>query len=176
MFRSLVLALTLIFATTAVAEAATNVAIAPLMQVAAKSKLNDAKQKYLDSKFGKEKDKLEKDVKAFQKKAAEFQKQAAALSDSARQQKGQELEKEARAIENRRQEFAKKAAPVEQKINQQIMEILGDACANFAKANGYDIIIDASTVLYATSAANIEEGLVEEVNKIWKEKGSKFKL
>lgn len=176
MFRSFVLALALVFATVTVAQAASNVAIAPLMQVAAKSKLNDAKQKYLDSKFGKDKEKLEKDVKAFQKKAGEFQKQAAALSDSARQQKAQELEKEARAIETRRQEFAKKAGPVEQKINQQILEILGDACANYAKANGYDIILDSAAVLYATSAANVEEGLVDEVNKIWKEKGSKFKL
>lgn len=176
MFRSLVLALALVFATTTIAEAASNVAIAPLMQVAAKSKLNDAKQKYLDSKFGKEKDKLEKDVKAFQKKAGEFQKQAAALSDSARQQKGQELEKEARALESRRQEFTKKAAPIEQKINQQIMELLGEACANYAKANGYDIVLDSATVLYATSAANIEEGLIEEVNKLWKNQGSKFKL
>ncbi len=176
MFRSLVLALALVFATTTVAQAASNVAIAPLMQVAAKSKLNDAKQKYLDSKFGKDKEKLEKDVKAFQKKAGEFQKQAAALSDSARQQKAQELEKEARAIETRRQEFAKKAGPIEQKINQQILEILGDACANYAKANGYDIILDSAAVLYANSAANVEEGLVDEVNKIWKEKGSKFKL
>lgn len=176
MFRSFVLALALVFATVSVAQAASNVAIAPLMQVATKSKLNDAKQKYLDSKFGKDKDKLEKDVKAFQKKAGEFQKQSAALSDSARQQKAQELEKEARAIETRRQEFAKKAGPVEQKINQQILEILGEACANYAKANGYDIILDSTSVLYATSAANVEEGLVDEVNKIWKSKGSKFKL
>lgn len=176
MFRSLILAFTLIFASVSAAEAASNIAMAPLMQVAGKSKLNEAKEKYLDSKFGKEKEKLEKDVKAFQKKAQEFQKQAAALSDSARQQKGQELEKEARALETRRQEFAKKAAPVEQKINQQILEILGDACANYAKANGYDMIIDSAAVLYATSAANVEEGLVDEVNKIWKEKGSKFKL
>ena len=147
-----------------------------LMQVADKSSLHDAKTKYLDSKFGKEKEKLEKDVKAFQKKAEEFQKQASALSDSARQQKGQELEKEARALESRRQEFTKKAAPVEQKINQQVLEILGKACENYAKANGYDLILDASNVLYANSATNIEEGLISEVNKIWKERGSKFKL
>lgn len=176
MFRSLILALALVFAAVTTAQAATNVAIAPLMQVADKSNLHDAKTKYLDSKFGKDKDKLEKDVKAFQKKAEEFQKQASALSDSARQQKGQELEKEARDLEKRRQEFTKKAAPVEQKINQQILEILGKACENYAKANGFDIVLDATTVLYATSAANIEEGLITEVNKIWKERGSKFKL
>ena len=176
MFRSLIFALALVFATVTAAQAATNVAIAPLMQVAEKSKLQDAKTKYLDSKFGKDKEKLEKDVKAFQKKAEEFQKQAAALSDSARQQKGQELEKEARALESRRQEFTKKAAPIEQKINQQILEILSQACSNYAKNNGFDIILDSGAVLYASSAANIEEGLVDEVNKIWKDKGSKFKL
>lgn len=176
MFRSFVLALALVFAAVTTAQAATNIAIAPLMQVANKSALHDAKTKYLDSKFGKDRDKLEKDVKAFQKKAEEFQKQASALSDSARQQKGQELEKEARDIEKRRQEFTQKAAPVEQKINQQVLEILGKACENYAKANGFDIVLDATTVLYASSAANIEEGLIAEVNKIWKERGSKFKL
>ncbi len=181
MFRSLILSLALIFGTvsaTSVANAAdsSKVAIAPLMQVAAKSELNKAKEKFLDSKFGKDKAKLEKEVKAFQKKAQEFQKQAAALSESARKQKGQELEKEARELEKRRAEFTKKAAPVEQKVNQQILEILGDACANYAKANGYDIILDASVVLYATSAANVEEGLISEVNKLWKSKGSKFKI
>lgn len=176
MFRSLIFALALVFATVTAAQAATNVAIAPLMQVAEKSNLQDAKTKYLDSKFGKDKSSLEKDVKAFQKKAEEFQKQASALSETARQQKGQELEKEARALETRRQEFTKKAAPVEQKINQQVLEILGKACENYAKANGFDIVLDASTVLYASSAANIEEGLIAEVNKIWKERGSKFKL
>ncbi len=143
MFRSLIFALALVFATVTAAQAATNVAIAPLMQVAEKSKLQD---------------------------------QAADLSDSARQQKGQELEKEARALESRRQEFTKKAAPIEQKINQQILEILSQACANYAKNNGFDIILDSGAVLYASSAANIEEGLVDEVNKIWKDKGSKFKL
>ena len=84
MFRSLIFALALVFATVTAAQAATNVAIAPLMQVAEKSNLQDAKTKYLDSKFGKDKSSLEKDVKAFQKKAEEFQKQASALSETAR--------------------------------------------------------------------------------------------
>ena len=56
MFRSFILALALVFAAVTTAQAASNVAIAPLMQVADKSSLHDAKTKYLDSKFGKDKE------------------------------------------------------------------------------------------------------------------------
>ena len=54
--------------------------------------------------------------------------------------------------------------------------VLRTACENYAKKNGYDMIIDASVVMFYVQANDVTSGLIDEVNKVWKSKGGKFNL
>ena len=65
---------------------------------------------------------------------------------------------------------------VQQALTAQMQDILATACANYGKQNGYDLIIDGGAVMYASDATNVTDGLVQEVNKVWKAKGGKFNL
>ena len=65
---------------------------------------------------------------------------------------------------------------MQQAINSQMNEVMRAACENYAKKNGYDMIIDASVVMFYVQANDVTSGLIEEVNKVWKSKGGKFNL
>ncbi len=154
---------------------AANLAVFNLTGVTQNSDAAKALEVYLDKTYGTERDKLMKDAEAIQKKTQEFQKQAAALSEKARKDKGTALEKEVRAFEERRTKFAQKIGPEQQKKQTEILELVRTACVNYSKANKLDILIDGSaSVAYASETVDVSQGILAEVNKLWKDKGGKF--
>ncbi len=154
---------------------AANIAVFNLTAVTQNSDAAKALETFLDSKYGTERAKLVKDAESIQKKTQEFQKQAAALSEKARKDRGTALEKEVRSFEERRAQFAQKIAPVQQQKQTEILEIVRTACVNYSKANKIDILIDGSaSVAYASETVDVSKGILAEVNKLWKDKGSKF--
>ncbi len=157
------------------AALAANIAVFNLTGVTQNSEPAKALEGFLDSKFGTERTKLMKDAETIQKKTEEFQKQAAALSESARKSKATALEKEVRAFEEKRAAFAQKIGPVQQAKQTEILDIVRAACVNYSKANKLDILIDGSaSVAYASETVDVSQGILTEVNKLWKEKGAKF--
>ncbi len=175
MFRSISLALVLsVFMFTA-AEA--KVAAAPFTMIIQESAMGKAANTLLESRIGSEQKKLEKEIVAFQKEAQEFQKQAAALSEKARIQKAKELDKTARGLDEKRTALGRKAEPLQQKINKEIFLVIQEATEVVAKDRNLDVILDAAPpVYYVANSVNLKDEILAEVNKIWKKKGSKFKL
>lgn len=158
------------------ALAAGKIGVANLAAVTAQSAPGQDAEKQLQSMFGKERTQLESQAAALNKKAEDLNKQAAALSEKARNDKAQELQTQARDLDAKSGAYTQRLSGVQQALTAQMQDVLATACANFAKKNGYDLIIDGAAVMYATDATNVTAGLVEEVNKVWKSKGSKFNL
>lgn len=173
--RSIIIALVLCLTVSAVAEA--KVAAAPFQVIVKDSDMGKEAEKVLDQRGGKDSKTLEADLKKFQQEVQDYQKQAAALSESARAQKQQALDKKARDLDARRNALAQKMGPIQQKINEQVAAVLQEATEVVAKERKLEIILDAAPpVYYVADAANIKDDLLKEVNKIWKKRGSKFKL
>lgn len=155
---------------------ATSIGIFSMASVADRSDVSQAMQKELQSSFGKTVESLEKEAADLQKRAADLQKQAAALSEKARVEKAQELEKAGRAFEEKRTALAEKMGPRQQAMQKEIVEILRLACENCAKSKKLDLILDStSSVAYASPSVDVTQDILDEVNKIWKSRGSKFK-
>lgn len=176
MIRSLSLALVLSLFMFSAAEA--KIAAAPFNQIIQTSEMGKAAGSLMDSKLGKQKQKIESEVAIFKKEAETFQKQVAALSEKARMQKSQELEKTMRDLDVKRNALAQSASQIQQKINDQISSIVLEATANVAKSKKLDMILDAVPpyAYYVSDSVNVEDEIRKEINKIWKKKGSKFKM
>ena len=107
---------------------------------------------------------------------ARRRKQSAALSEKARNERFQKIQKQAQELETKGTAYTQRLSRVQQAINSQMNEVMRTACENYAKKNGYDMIIDASVVMFYVQANDVTSGLIEEVNKVWKDKGGKFNL
>ena len=110
------------------------------------------------------------------KQAEDLRKQAAALSEKARNERAQKIQKMAQELETKGTAYTQRLSRVQQAINSQMNDVLRTACENYAKKNGYDMIVDASVVMFYVQANDVTSGLIEEVNKVWKSKGGKFNL
>lgn len=175
MIRSIGLALVLSLLIFSSAEA--KIGAAPFNQVIQESEMGKAAKTLMDSKFGKEQKALEGEYVGFQKEAQAFEKQAKALSEKARMQKAQELDRKARTIDAKRNAMGQKAAPIQQKLNETIFKIAYEATENVAKANKLDMIVDTSPpVYYISKSINVAEDILKEINKLWKQQGSKFNI
>ncbi len=170
---ALVFASTLLIANTALA---TEVGVFNMQEITSSSDIAKAAEKELSSTFGKETAALDKQAKDLQAKIAEFQKQAPALSEKARAEKAQALDKDGRAFEEKRIALANKINPRQQAMQAEIIEVIRVASENFAKEEGYDLIIDGTTtVVAALGKADVTDEVIDEMNKVWKSRGSKFK-
>ena len=176
MKRILPVAALLLMLSAVPAFAAGKIGVAQIDQITAQSDMGKESERLLNAQFGKERDSLDKEAQAFQKKVEDFQKQAAALSDKARMDKAQELDRLNRELMQKQDAYNRKVAPVAEQINTQVIQTLDQAIENFSKANGYDIIINAQAVVYATDATNVSSSILTEANKVWKSKGGKFKI
>lgn len=158
------------------ALAAGKIGVANLMAVTAQSQPGQEAEKQLQSMFGAERTQLEKQAADLNKKAEDLQKQAAALSEKARNDRAAEIQNQARDLDTKGAAFSTRLNGVQQAITTQLQDIVGTACANYAKKNGFDIIMDGAAVMFATESTNVADGLIAEINSVWKSKGGKFNL
>ena len=178
MIRSIIMALAICLTFSAPALADAKIAIINLVAITANSDVGKAADKELESRFGKERAALQKQGEALQKDMEKFQKQAAAMSDDARNKKGRDLQNRIQEFQKKEAALNQRIAPIQQNIDKQLIELLSEACSNYAKDHKYDLILNFNPSLtpYASEKINVSEGVLEEVNKLWKKKGSKFKL
>lgn len=158
------------------AQAADKIGVANPMRLSTQSDPGKEAEKQLNSMFGNERKQLESQSADLNKQAEELRKQAAALSENARNERAQKIQKKAQEIESKGAAYTQRLSRVQQEINSQMNEVLRTACENYAKKNGYDIIVDATVVMFYTKSNDVTAGLIEEVNKVWKSKGGKFKI
>jgi len=181
MLRRTVIALVMAFFCAAAvmpsqAEAAGKIGVANPMRLSNQSNPGKEAEKQLTAMFGKEREQLEKQGAALNKQAEDLRKQAAALSEKARNERAQKIQKQAQELDTKGAAYTQRLSRVQQSINSQLNEVLREACESYAKKNGYDMIVDGSVVMFYTKANDVTDELIEEVNKIWKTKGGKFKL
>ena len=158
------------------AEASGKIGVANPMRLSNQSNPGKEAEKQLTSMFGKEREQLEKQGAALNKQAEDLRKQAAALSEKARNERAQKIQKQAQELDTKGSAYTQRLSRVQQSINSQLNEVLREACESYAKKNGYDMIVDGTVVMFYTKANDVTDELIEEVNKIWKSKGGKFKL
>ena len=182
MLRRTVIALVVAFLFTAVAaapsqaDAAGKIGVANPMRLSSQSDPGKEAEKQLSNMFGKERQQLEKQGADLNKQAEDLRKQAAALSEKARNERAQKIQKQAQELDTKGTAYTQRLSRVQQAINSQLNEVLRAACESFAKKNGYDMIVDGTVVMFYTKANDVTDDLIEEVNKLWKSKGGKFKL
>ena len=180
MLRRTVIALVAAFfcasALPSLAEAADKIGVANPMRLSAQSAPGKEAEKQLSAMFGKEREQLEKQGAALNKQAEDLRKQAAALSEKARNDRAQKIQKQAQELDTKGAAYTQRLSRVQQAINSQLNDVLRAACESYAKKNGYDMIVDGTVVMFYTKANDVTDELIEEVNKIWKSKGGKFKL
>ncbi len=126
--------------------------------------------KKMEQTFGAERDALEKQSQALQKKAEAMQAQSAALSPEAKEDKKVEFLREQRAFQEKAQIFQRKVQAAEMRIRQEMAVLIAKASENFAKANGYTMIMDGASagVLYGAEKLDITKSMLKEVNSVWK--------
>ena len=181
MLRRTVIALVMAFFCAAAfmpsqAEASGKIGVVHPMRLQNQCNPGKEAEKQLTDMFGKEREQLEKQGAALNKQAEDLRKQAAALSEKARNERAQKIQKQAQELDTKGTAYTQRLTRVQQAINAQMNEVLREACEKFAKKNGYDMIVDASVVMFYTQGNDVTEGLIEEVNKVWKAQGGKFKL
>ena len=174
MLRRTVIALVMAFFCAAAlmpaqAEAAGKIGVANPIRLSNQSAPGKEAEKQLTSIFGKEREQLEK-------QGADLNKQAAALSEKARNERAQKIQKQAQELDTKGSAYTQRLSRVQQAIDAQLGEVLREACESYAKKNGYDMIIAGTAVMFYTKANDVTDELIDEVNKIWKSKGGKFKL
>ena len=181
MLRRTVIALVMAFFCAAAvmpsqAEAAGKIGVANPMRLSNQSVPGKEAEKQLTAMFSKEREQLEKQGAALNKQAEELRKQAAALSEKARSERAQKIQKQAQELDTKGAAYTQRLSRVQQALTSQLNEVLRSACESYAKKNGYDMIVDGTVVMFYTKANDVTDDLIEEVNKLWKSKGGKFKL
>ncbi|MBP3731144.1 MAG: OmpH family outer membrane protein [Mailhella sp.] len=152
------------------------IGVANPIRISTQSDPGKEAQRQLESMFGKERKQLEQQNADLNKQAEDLRKQAAALSDKARSERAQKLQKTAQELDSKGAAFAQRLQRVQQDINAQMNDVLLTASKNYAQKNGYEMIIDSQVVMFFTTPHDVTEGLIKEVNSVWKSRGGKFKI
>jgi outer membrane protein len=119
--------------------------------------------KRADEKFEKARKKkqseLDKKQKELQKYAAELDKQATVLKPDVLKEKKAELEKKFVALKELYLRLEKDLAGERAKLIEELLEQAGPHIEELAKAEGVDLIVDASAVVWANKAIDLTDEL-----------------
>ncbi len=144
-------------------------------EVLNKSELSKAFERTMQSKFGAERASLEKEEKALQASYESFQKQAPTLSQKAREEKQMDIMRRGRSLEEKRRNFAVRVQRQTAELNGAISRITIEAASNVAKKHKLDLILESSNgVAYVDTRMDMNSEMLNEVNRVWRDNGSKF--
>lgn len=143
------------------------------MGITANSDVGKAADKLLQDRFGKERTSLEKQGESLKKDMDQFRKQAAAMSEDARNKKGRDLQTRIQEFEKKQNDLNQRIAPVQGAVDKQLLEVLSEACSTYAKANGYDLILNynPSITPFASESVNVSEGSARRSQQNLEEEG-----
>ncbi len=153
----------LAFATTAFAELKVGVInVEQIIAQSAKGKQAknriDQKMKGIEAKL----QKMQKDLEKFQK---DMQKQSMALSKDAQAKKIEQYRSKLAAYEQLRRQSQEDFANAQKQIVEPVISLLVKTTQNYAKKNGYDLILNAkTTVLFATKQLDLTQSILKAFN------------
>lgn len=123
----------------------------------------------LKTSFDEMKGELDKRKQDVVKLRQEIQKQSLVLSQEAQIDKETEYKQKVREFQGLQQSYQKKMQIKEQKLTKPILEKLQTVIDDFAKARGYDLILDKknSGVIYQDDQVEVTDQIVKELNRVW---------
>lgn len=153
----------LAFATTAFAEMKVGVInVEQIIATSTKGKQAkariDQKMKGIEAKM----QKMQSDLERFQ---ADMQKQSMALSKDAQAKKLQEYRSKLMAFEQLRKQSQEDFSNAQKQIVEPVVSLLVKTTQQYAKKNGYDLILNAkTTVLFATKKMDLTSEILKAFN------------
>lgn len=119
----------------------------------------EAAQKGLDGKLA--------EIKALE---ADIEKRKMVLSDEERGKVMAEHDRQMRDAKRMREDVQQDLSKAEAEVMGRVNEFLRGVIIKFAKAQDYDLILDASTLLYISEKANVTEAVVAVADADYKKK------
>jgi len=176
MIRRIAVGLILCLVMAAPAAARTPAAVVDLTVVSQLSRVAIDADAQLFALFGTERAELEAIATELNAQYEELAIQASIMSESAINSKYQELQTRAAALDNQSMEYTQRLSVIQQSLTMQMQEVLNMACSNYAIRNDIDLILDGQAALYVLGSLDITTDIIEEVNRVWEARGSKFTL
>ena len=153
------------------AAAAPKIGVVDMQTVATTSDPAKSAKDQMEKKYGKERKALEDEGEKLRKKAEKL-KDPKSSEDAklAFLRSKQELDQKTRT-------FMRKVEQDEVKIRQEMVTLVFNATYNVAQRKQFTFVVDvtAGGVLYAEQSMDLTQDVLEEVNKLFKEQGSKPK-
>ena len=153
---------------TAQAGSSLVIGVVDMQTVATQSEPAKAARAELEDRYGQEKKELEDEGEKLRKKA-ETLKGPKVTEDTKLKflRSKQDLDQKTRT-------FMRKVEQDETKMRQDMVTLVFNATYEVAKRKGYNFVVDitAGGVLYAEQSMDLTKDVLEEVNRLWKEKGA----
>lgn len=145
------------------------IGVVDLQTIATESEPAKAFNAEMEKKYSKERDSIEK-------KGAALKKQAEGLKGSkVSEQKKVDFIKAKQKLDQQANTYQRRVQQDEIKNRQEMITLIFSAAYEVAKAKGYNFVVDvnAGGVLYADRSMDLTKAVLEQVNKIYKEKQAK---
>lgn len=145
---------------------AARIGVVDMQAVATQSEPAKAAKKQMEAKYGGEKKNLEKQGETLKKKAE-------ALKDpKASEERKLEFIRLKQEMDQKTRNFLRKVEQEEIKLRQDMVTLVFNATYEVAKRKGFNFVVDitAGGVLYADKSMDLTEDVLQEVNRMFKEK------
>ena len=86
------------------------------------------------------------------------------LSDDAREAKSREIEEKSEELQRFRNATARDLGRERDKAARNILKLIEEGITSFAKANGFALILDSRSLLYAVPAQDVTDGVLKLLN------------
>jgi outer membrane protein len=99
---------------------------------------------------------------------ADIEKRLMVLSDEEKEKVAEEHERQLRDAKRLREDYQRDLNKVEQEVMGRVNEYLRGIIEKYAVDNGYDMILDAGTLLYISEKADVTDGVLAAADKAYK--------
>lgn len=148
------------------------IGVVDMQVVATDSEPAKKAQEEMKAKYGAERDLIEKQSKDLQKQADGLK------GPNISEEKRMDFIRKRRALDERTRDFTRKVEQDEIKIRQDMVTLVFRAAYEVAQRKGFTFVVDvtAGGVLYAEQNMDLTQDVLADVNKLWKDGGSKDAL
>ncbi len=119
----------------------------------------ELKEKMEDAQGG-----LEKKLEEIKDLEADLQRRAMVLSEEERKKAGEELERELLDAKRLKEDFQRSLRKTEAGVMAKVNEFLREVIQDYGEKHGYDLILDASTLLYVSDKPDLTEEVIKAAN------------
>lgn len=170
MKKTLFLAAAFVLLFQAVAYAELKIGVVVIPKVVFQSEYGKEMGQILKDKFEPLKKDLEREAAELKQMESEMKNQDLALKLEAKQDKQRDFRRMIRDFQDSQVAFNQKLQAEQQRLRQPIIEKLNNLIVEYARANGYSMILQAASgVLYAEEGLDITDEIVVEFDKLKKQ-------